>query len=274
MHQMNRLAWDEAAQAYETVIEESIAFLRAGGRNFCAPELPYLEDLPAWCERAIHLQCAGGRDTLSLWNQGAKEVVGVDISDRMIAAARRTSEALGARAQWFCCDVLNPPRELDGTADLVYTGRGALYWIMDIRAWAHVVARLLKRGGKLYVFEGHPLDWVWDLNAPVFRMETNPPYGNYFSQEIDRSKGWPESYIPPEVVLPVSQQSVKHERQWKLGDIMNSLIAAGLTVERFEEHSEQYHDQMPLISAEIASRVPHTFSLLMRKEIHGKDENE
>src|SRR4051812_22883969 len=227
MHHMNGLAWNEAAQAYEAAIEENIAFLRAGGKNFCAPELPYLQHLPAWCERAIHLQCAAGRDTLSLWNQGAKEVIGIDISDRMIAAAKRASEALSAPAQWFCCDVLNAPTELDETADLVYTGRGALYWIMDIQAWAHVVARLLKPRGKLYVFEGHPLEWIWDLNASVYRIDTNSPYGNYFSQEIDQSKGWPESYIPTGAVLPVSQQSLKHERQWNLGHIMNSLIAAG-----------------------------------------------
>ena len=37
----------------------------------------------------IHLQCAGGRDTLSLWNQGADEVVGVDFSPRMLELAAR-----------------------------------------------------------------------------------------------------------------------------------------------------------------------------------------
>ena len=41
--------------------------------------------------------------------------------------------------------------------------------------------------------------------------------------------------------------------QWKLGDILNSLIAVGLTVERFEEHPNHYSDQMPQLAAEIAS---------------------
>jgi ubiquinone/menaquinone biosynthesis C-methylase UbiE len=71
-------------------------------------------------------------------------VIGVDISDNMIACARAKSDQLGAPATWYCCDILDTPSHLNQTADLVYTGRGALNWIMDIEAWATVVARLLK----------------------------------------------------------------------------------------------------------------------------------
>ncbi len=265
LHQQNRAAWNEAALAYETALADTIAFLRAGGVSFCTPELPYLENLATWCGRAIHLQCAGGRDTLSLWNHGAVEVIGIDISERMIAAAQRATQAIDARAQWFCCDILEAPHELDGSADLVYTGRGALCWIMDITQWAQVVARLLKPGGVLYVFEGHPLDWVWDPHAATLQIDAHPPYGDYFAQALDHSTGWPETYIPATAVLPVDQQSVKHEHQWTLGQIINSLIAAGLVVVRFEEHPDQFWDQSPLLPAEIARRLPHTFSLLMRK---------
>ena len=77
----------------------------------------------AWCKRAIHLQCAGGRETLSLWNQGAAEVIGVDISDTMIACAQAKSDRLRAPATWYCCDILDTPSVLNRTADLVYTGR-------------------------------------------------------------------------------------------------------------------------------------------------------
>ncbi len=265
-HQDNRAAWDEAAHCYEQEVEEDIAFLRAGGKNLMAPELSYLQDLGAWCRRAIHLQCAGGRDTLSLWNQGAAEVVGVDISEKMIAAARRKSEALNAPARWYCCDVLDTPHELNGTADLVYTGRGALCWLMDIEAWARVVARLLKPEGRLYVFEGHPLDSVWDMNATELKFEAEPPYGDYFSQSVGTNQGWPETYVPSEAVPPKEQQAKKHERQWTLGQILNGLAASGLRLERFEEHPDLYWHQFPNLPQDTIKRLPHTFSLLMRKE--------
>ncbi len=265
-HQSNRSAWNEAAQAYEKKLPQTIAFLKSGGQNFDPPELEYLKDLSKWCRRAIHLQCAGGKDTLSLWNRGAAEVVGIDISDRMIKAAMAASQAVGAAATWYRCDVLDAPHELDGTADLVYTGRGALCWIMDIAAWARVVERLLKPGGKLYVYEGHPLDWVWDLEATTYQMDSHPPLGDYFSEATDENKGWPETYIPPEAVLPFDQQSTKYERQWTLGTVINSLIDAGLSLRRFEEHPNCFWSAFPNMSADMLRRLPHTFSLSMGKD--------
>ena len=35
----------------------------------------------------------------------------------------------------------------DATADLVYTGKGALIWMPDLARWADEVARLLRPGG-------------------------------------------------------------------------------------------------------------------------------
>ncbi|HEY8600021.1 MAG TPA: class I SAM-dependent methyltransferase, partial [Thermomicrobiales bacterium] len=138
MHQSNRHAWNEGAARYDEQFAASVARLRDGGHALYPPEVRFLGDLRPWCRRAIHLQCAGGEDTLSLWNLGASEVVGVDISDAMIAIARRKSEVLGAPARWFQSDILETPHELDRTADLVYTGKGALNWLHDIDGWARV----------------------------------------------------------------------------------------------------------------------------------------
>ena len=266
LHRSNRSAWNEGAQAYENNLQSTIAFLKEGGVNLDPPELLYLKDLSQWCKRAIHLQCAGGRDTLSLWNHGAEEVVGLDISDRMIETARATSEAVGARALWYRCDVLEAPHELDSTADLVYTGRGALYWLMDISAWEKVVERLLKPQGRLYIFEGHPLDWVWNEDAPTYQIDSNPPLGDYFSQSINEGTGWSETYIPAKAVIPKDKQSRKYERQWTLGQIINSLIDAGLSMVRFEEHPGTFWNQFPNMPSDTCRRLPHTFSLLMQKK--------
>lgn len=271
MHQSNQAAWNEGAARYVEQIERDIEFLRGGGVNICPPERAYLRDLGAWCRRAIHLQCAGGLDTLSLWKLGAAEVVGVDISDVMIDCARRKSEALGAPATWYCCDVLDAPRELDATADLVYTGRGALMWLQDIRAWAAVVARLLVPGGRLYVFETHPITWIFDPDAAELRLldvaPDDPEFGpalSYFSEGVSISRGWTPQYIG-QLARPDHELSAKYERSWTLGTVMNSLVEAGLVLERFEEHPDRYWRDFPNLPDAIADRFPHTFSLLMRK---------
>jgi SAM-dependent methyltransferase len=263
MHQSNRAAWNEAAVSYAEDLENRIAFLRGGGMNFCSAEEPYLHDLATWCGRAIHLQCAGGTDTLSLWNKGAKEVVGVDISEDMIAVARQKSAALNAPAEWFCCDILETPHELDGTADLVYTGRGALCWLQDMDGWAAVVARLLKPGGRLYLFEGHPMTWVWSQEAAELTLD--PVYGNYFQTAAQEEQGWGPTYIG-ELSKPKEELSRKYESQKTFGQILNPLLQAGLCLEKLEEHAETYWDQYENLSCEVIAKLPNTFSLLMRKE--------
>lgn len=261
-HTETGVAWDVAAGIYERDEQKDIALLSSGGSSLTALEQRHLGDLKGRCSRAIHLQCAGGTDTLSLWKLGAGEVVGVDISEKMIAVARRKSSALDAPARWYCCDILDTPHELDGTADLVYTGRGALPWMLDIQAWARVVARLLKPGGRLYVFEGHPLDWVWDMAASTYKLSQQTR--SYFSQAVATDRGWPISSTPVQSHVHKDQLHV-HEHQWTLGDILNSLVAAGMSLEHFEEYPDLFWNQFPNLPADLASRLPHTYSLLMRK---------
>jgi SAM-dependent methyltransferase len=262
-HAETGAVWNETAAIYERSEESEIERLRSGENMLKAPEQRLLGNLSPWCRRAIHLQCAGGTDTLCLLRQGAGEVVGVDISERMIAVATRKAVALGASACWYCCDVLDTPHELDATADLVYTGKGAIPWMMDLAAWAAVIARLLRPGGSLYIFEGHPLDFVWDERASTYRFDDR--HGNYFLETIVTDRSWPSWSTP---VQNHSQKDLMHvhERQWTLGQIINNLIEAGLTVRRLEEHSEPFWDQFKNIPGDLLRRLPHTFSLLMRKQ--------
>ena len=64
----------------------------------------------------------------------------------------------------------------EGGFDLVFTGIGALCWLPDIRRWAHVVARLLAPGGRLFIREGHPVLWALADPLPDGRLELGLPY--------------------------------------------------------------------------------------------------
>jgi SAM-dependent methyltransferase len=263
-HQSNRAAWNEGAAYYTKNLDESIAFLRGGGSSLHPVERANLGDLRAWCGTAIHLQCASGEDTLSLWIEGARRVVGVDISDVQIANARRAAEALNAPAAFYCCDVLETPRELDGTADLVYTGRGALNWLQDLPAWAVVVARLLKPGGVFHVFDDHPASWLFTTDAQGdLQMYPNASYFQF----AEASKGWPATYIG-ELEIGVEQQSWKYERLWTLAEVFTALTGAGLRVEHLGEHPDDYWDDLPGLKPEWVGRTPRTFSMLARKPAH------
>jgi SAM-dependent methyltransferase len=259
-HESNRRAWNEGAARYRERVPETIEFIRARHSNLHPIESSNLGTLGQWCEVAIHLQCAGGRDTLSLWVEGAKRVIGVDISEVMIDSARRTAEALAAPATFHCCDVLDTPHELDGTADLVYTGRGALNWIHDLARWGGVVARLLRPGGVVSVFDEHPVAWFFDQDATDLRLY---PGINYFGTDW-ASQGWPSTYIGDLDVLAVVQ-TVKHDRLWTLADVFGALSGAGLVVEKFGEYPDTYWDSFPNLDEDSRRMIPHTFAMLARK---------
>lgn len=258
-HESNRGAWNEGAQHYATTLDQSIAQLRAGVSNLHPIERKNLGDLRQY-PSAIHLQCASGRDTLSLWLEGVQHVTGVDISEIQIANAQRMSAALDAPAQWFRCDVLDTPAELDGTADLVYTGRGAICWLHDLQAWAAVVARLLKPGGVFHILDDHPVTWLFDPEA-----ETLVASGVNYFQYAESSRGWPTSYIGDSLGIPVEQQALKYERLWPLSMVTNSLIGAGLVIEFLGEHAERYWNNMANLAPELQTRIPNTFSIKARK---------
>jgi SAM-dependent methyltransferase len=264
LHRETGAAWDRAARIYERDAQRDTDLLRAGGHTLHPHEHRLLADLAHWCRRAVHLQCAGGSDTLSLWRIGAAEVIGIDISARMIDVARRKSAALAAPARWFCCDVLLTPHSLDGTADLVYTGRGALPWIVDLQAWSQVIMRLLCPGGRLLVFEGHPLDWVWDKSAPDFRFD--PLDGHYFSDH-EASHGWPAPLLRAAQSIADGTPPNLHERQWTLGQLVTSLAATGLRLLRLDEYPDCYWDPFKNVPADTLHRLPHTFALLMAKDL-------
>lgn len=259
-HESNRRGWNEGAAAgYTPEIENTIRFIRDGQSNLHPVERTYLAGILPHCDLAIHLQCASGKDTLSLLNEGVKRVIGIDISDVHIENARRTSAALNMPAIWVRCDVLDAPHELDGSADLIYTGRGALCWLHDLDAWARVIFRLLKPGGYASIFDDHPITWMFDPQASMLQ------YSGYdYFRSCVSEVGWPDTYIG-DIGIPVDQQSRKYECLWPISRVFQALTAAGLVVVHLGEHPDPYWEQFPHLPEEIRQKIPNTFSMLARK---------
>ena len=260
MHTANRAAWDEAAERYEAWFDEAVALIRSGGTNLFGVETELIGDLRGRCRRAVHLQCAGGRDTLSLWNHGADEVVGVDFSPRMLELAARLTAATGAPARWILADVLDTPAELDGTADLVYTGRGSLIWLGDLDAWAAVIARLLSPTGRFVLFEGHPVEWLFDADADGHWIATDY---DYFAG-VEASRGWAPEYID-RLSIADADQSWKFARAWTLGEVITALLGADLRLERVAEYPVDWWGGHGDVRPEERGRIPLSFSVTGRR---------
>ena len=258
-HESNRAGWNEGAAHYTEKVAQTIAFLRGGGSSLHPLEKANLSNLGAWCETAVHLQCASGEDTLSLWNEGVKQVVGVDISDIHIANARQTSTALNAPARWFRCDILDTPTELNGIADLVYTGQGALCWLHDLHGWAAVIYRLLKPGGTFHILDDHPASWLFNQDADTIQAAGTSYFGH-----SESGKGWGPTYIG-DLEIAVAQQSRKYERLWTLAEIFQALTGAGLTVTHLGEYPDEYWVSFPYLSAVDKAKLPMTFTMMGKR---------
>ena len=214
----------------------------------------------------VHLQCHIGADTVSLSRLGARSVTGLDFSPAAVDAARALADRAVADAAFVQADVHDAVGALGaGSADLVYTGIGALCWLPDIRRWAGIVAALLRPGGRLFVREGHPVLWSMCDPRPDGLLVVEFPYfeteGTLFV-EHDTYAGSGTVAAPESIVF-----------NHGLGEIFTALVDAGLAVTALEEHLEvpwnpldEYMIPSPdhedeWILAEGADRMPLTYTL-------------
>jgi SAM-dependent methyltransferase len=178
----------------------------------------------------------------------------------MLALAERLTAATGAPARWVLSDVLETPRELDGTGDLVYTGRGSLIWLQDLDAWAAVIGRLLSPAGRFVLFEGHPVEWLFDADEDGHWIATDY---DYFGG-AEASKGWAPEYID-RLSLAEPDQNWKFARAWTLGEVITALLGADLRLERVEEHPIDWWGGHADVREDERGRIPLSFSVVGRK---------
>jgi SAM-dependent methyltransferase len=256
MHAANLLAWNEAAEDYEQRLVGSIERLRSGGHSLLPIETALLGDLRSSCHVAVHLQCAGGEDTLSLWRLGADKVVGVDFSPRMLGLAERLATAVNAPARWVEADVRSLPASLDGIADLVFSGRGSVMWVQDLDGWAAGITRLLAPGGRFVMFDGHPAEWLFDGDGEGGWQLTEY---DYFGGP-EASRGWAPAYIE-HLSIPDAEQHWKFAHAWTLGAVVTALACAGLRLVRVAEHPVDWWGGHRDVAPHERGRLPLSFSI-------------
>lgn len=243
----NRAAWDLAYAGREWADEE-MREQAATGVTLIPSERELLRDILTTRPLVVHPQSGNGQDDIALVRAGAREVIGVDYSEPGVVAAQRRADALGAACRYIVATVPGIPLP-DGSADLVYTGKGALIWLPDIDAWAAEMARLLRPGGHLFIHDGHPATelWTWDLDEPRIR-----PDRDYFG----------ESFVCDEFSFPANGAIMF---QWTLGKIVTAVVRAGLEVRVLEEYGEPFWRMDDNDAAAFRGRLPNSFALLARR---------
>lgn len=177
----------------------------------------------------VHLQCHLGTDTLSLARMGAT-VTGLDFSNDALQVARQIAEQMDiADARWVTANVYDAVDALGEQYDMVYTGVGALNWLPNIRQWAEVVAALLRPGGRLHLFDGHPFLETLSMESTAEHPVVSLPY---FETEAPMRWVNDGTYEGEGVVA----EPVMFEWNHGLGEVIQAVIDAGMTITLVQEH--------------------------------------
>ncbi|MCU1492569.1 MAG: methyltransferase [Acidimicrobiaceae bacterium] len=227
---LNRASWDDRAPAhaasayygFDRFVEDS-AFLSEVVRF----DRPRLGDITG--QRGVHLQCHIGTDTISLSRLGAR-MSGLDFSPAALDEARRLAARTGSDVDFCESDVYDAAEVLEaGSFDLVYTGIGALCWLPDMARWATVVATLLRSGGRLFIRDGHPMLWALDDDQRD-RLVVDYPYFQLHEPLVLDSGG---TYVDTEASF---EHNLTHQWNHGLGEIVTSLLDAGMAITALVEH--------------------------------------
>lgn len=184
-----------------------------------APEFPSLcALLPAMKGlRVADLGCGFGWFCRWARGAGAGSVLGIDVSERMLARARAETKDVAIRYAKTDLETAELP---PGAFDLVYSSL-ALHYVVNLERLVETVYAALAPGGR----------FVFSVEHPVFTAPSVPGW-----REIDGRKMWPvDSYLDegPRTTDWLAKGVIKRHRT--IGTYVNTLLRAGFTLAHLEE---------------------------------------
>ena len=230
----NRIAWNEtapihAAQELQGLLE---GFRQPGHSILHKPhEVERLRALDLQGKNVAQLCCNNGRELISVKNLfGAGRCVGFDISDEFIEQARAINTAAGQDVEFVRTSVLDIPETFDAQFDLVYITIGAIGWLPDLERFWGVVHRLLRPGGRVFMYEMHPILVLFDNDEAAKASSPLEIKHSYFktapfvdTQGLDYLSG--EAY----------DSSPMYWFQHTLSAIIGGLVRRGFRIAAFDE---------------------------------------
>ncbi|KAA3621284.1 MAG: class I SAM-dependent methyltransferase [Flavobacterium sp.] len=229
----NRDTWNRKVAVHAASEFYNLERFKKGADSLNTYELEALGDVAG--KSLLHLQCHFGQDTLS-WARRGAICTGIDISDKAIALAQSLNNELELNAEFVCCNVLDVSDHVSQTFDIVFTSYGVIGWLPDLKPWAQMIAERLKSGGIFYMVEFHPIAWMFDYLEYPPRMI----YG-YQQKEVIYEE-YEGTYAEDG-----NSKIISKEYGWNhgLGQVINALIEAELTIDYLREHDESPYDIFP-----------------------------
>lgn len=221
----NRKLWDDLTKIHFESEFYDVEGFKKGKCTLLDVEIEQVGSVAG--KSLLHLQCHFGQDTLCWARLGAK-VTGMDFSQKAIDQAILLAKELDIPARFICCDVYELDRHLDEKYDIVFTSAGVLAWLPDLSRWADIISHFLKPNGIFYIHEFHPAAYMFDDADDAKTPTVRYPYFKLDEPLYFEESG---SYADPDADI----HNINYEWTHSMGEIINSLIEAGLTIEYLHE---------------------------------------
>src|SRR4051794_9669486 len=209
-----------------------------------APEWPALRELLPELRgrRVLDLGCGYGWFCRWAQEQGATRVLGIDVSEKMLARARELNLAAGITYQRDDLETFALP---EASFDVAYSSL-ALHYIGDLKRFFATVYGALAPGGR----------FVFSTEHPIYMAPSNPAW----STAADGREVWLlDRYLDegPRTTNWLAGGVVKQHRT--IGTILNVLIRMGFTMVHVEEWGPtQANQSQPAMGARTGA--PHVFA--------------
>ncbi len=261
--------FDEALEEYDEAGDPDPAFYEHGGVSLSESERDLLGDLRG--KRLLMLQAGNGEDVLSLVNLGAT-VTCVD-DEESLAGARALAAAAGREVTFVEDDPSSISDELrQGQFDVAYSGFSSIVWLPSLDDWASGLSAALKQGGRLVVYDEHPMARVFgEMDGHLF--VSNSYFGETAEWEDDEAEDEEADATDVDeasLLEHLAGGPILADPEWTVGDIVEALGANGLAVMCLREYpeSDRYETTLDtLVNADYdeISRVPGVMLILAVK---------
>lgn len=184
----NKIAWDSIAPIHSKGLEAKRKQILED-KNFIPISNVITEYLGKVClegKSCLHLCCNNGFETIGLKRMGASECVGVDFCAYNVDYANELAKrlALDTDVSFLECNVTDKKltKLLNKKFDVIYLSTGSLCWVQDLNALYNNIYNLLNEGGKVFIYDLHPMCNVINDNK---QMDKDPllVVNNYFTVE-------------------------------------------------------------------------------------------
>lgn len=256
-----RSSWNQSMPLHQKITSDLYddKFRDRSYTVFTQEEVEFIQkNLQPTGKNVIQLCCNNGVELMSFKNLGANRCVGIDICDEAIHEANQRVQKLGYDIDYIRSNVYEIDTKYYDTFDILYLSVGTMRWLPDLSKLFSCCNKLLRKGGKIYIHEVHPIAEIINDDRYLEKQPLELVYS--FDQKECLSDYGSLDYVG-------HTDDVLVERIWfihSFTDILGELLKNNLNLNYFQESTDDIADVYHLVRQNDI-RVPLSYKLIASK---------